>query len=903
MTALNFIIDAQYKAGHIFSQARGDVNSLDAAAKKSSSSVGGMGKLSGLLGGGLVIAAGAAVAAVGGLATVIVSSTEKAANLEAQMSDIAAVMGKTREEVAPLKDLILRLGIDPKLKVSATEAADAIEMLGRNGLSMSEIMDGAARNTVLLSNATGADFGTAADIATDTMSLFNIEAKSMDRAVNGITAVVNNSKFSIDDYRLALAQGGGVAATVGMEFDDFNTTIAAISPLFSSGSDAGTSLKTMMQRLVPQSNEAADQMRKLGLFSGLTEKEFDKLNGKIDKQRQKILALDPESKNYQDNLSKLTTELTEMKAGLIEGNNAFFDQDGNMRSMKEISELLATATKDLSDEQKNNALSTIFGSDAMRAAAGTAEAGKVAYTDLETAAKDLGVSVDDLAGFADGGITAFEGLQAQMGQVDAEGSAATRVDNLKGSMEILSGIVETLQLRIGEKFIPVVRRMVDAFAAFLDRNSGRIVSFFEEMVPKAESLGGAFVSLAGEILDFATGSTDRIETFSNAWNTAVSFLTTKVQEALPLFREKMAEWGRTAWGWLFGGTQDKIKEGASGITGFIIGWVQEKIPELLVSLTQWATAFVDWVGVALPNLIVKLGELVAGVITWIQGGGVTDITNGLGAWVGAMLSWIGDEVAPRLQPELEKLLVALNIALSNSSGALSEAGRTVGDALIQGFMDAFGIGETPEWVSMALAPFRGIVTAVKNIFGIASPSSVFHNIAWNMWQGLINGFNERIVEVRSHLTAVMGDIWGAMANVFNTEKLLGFGANILYGLRDGIGNAFEAVKNDVSGWMTTLADLVPDIFKIGSPSRLFAGYGVNIMEGLSAGISAGLGDALSVTESAMGSIAGVASNVTNDNSRQVDNTFNVSLLNTQRGDMRSDIQVARLVDSLVAVTG
>lgn len=868
MTNLNFIIDAQYKAGRIFGQARGDVNSLDDAAKKSSSSAGGMGKLSSLLGSGLVVAAGAAVAAVGGLATAIVSSTQKAANLEAQMSGIAAVMGKTKDEVAPLKDLILQLGIDPKLKVNATEAASAVEMLARNGLTMSDIMEGAARNTVLLANATDAEFSVAADIATDVMSLFNIEAKDMGTAVNGITSVVNNSKFSIDDYRLALAQGGGVAATVGVEFDDFNTTIAAISPLFASGSDAGTSLKTMLMRLVPQSNEAADKMRALGLFSGLTEKEFEKLSGKIDKQRDKIRQLNPEAENYQEKLDKLTVELKSMESQLVAGNNAFFDQEGNMKSMSEISELLSAATSGLSDEQRNSALSVIFGSDAMRAAAGIAETGK----------------------------EKFDALKTTMGNTSAEDAAATRVDNLKGSMEILSGIIETLQLRIGEKFLPVVRDMVDAFSVFLDRNSDRIVAFFDGMVPRLETLGGGFVRLAGEILDFATGSSDRVESLGTIWDNTVSFLLTKAQSFLPAFRETMTNWGSAAWGWLFGETTIKLQEGLGGFSALIIGWITSRTPDLLAQLTQWTTALVEWVGVALPSLIVRLGDLVAGMITWIQGGGVTDITNALGTWVGAMISWIGDEVAPRLQPELEKLLDALNVALSNSSDAIGQAGRVVGDALVQGFVDAFGIGETPQWVSMALAPFRGIVTAVKRIFGIESPSTVFHNIAWNMWQGLINGFNERTAEVSSHLSAVMGDIWGAIANVFNPEKLLGFGANILYGLRDGIGGAFDSVRSDVSGWMTTLADLVPDIFKIGSPSRLFAGYGVNIMEGLSAGISKGLDGALSTTELAMGAIAGTASNVTNNNSRQVDNTFNVSFAGSARQNETDE--ATRLINML-----
>lgn len=740
MTTLNFIIDAQYKAGRIFGQARGDIDSLDESGKRVSGTGGGLGKLSAMLSSGLVVAAGAAVTAVGGLATAIVASTQKASSLEDQMSGIAAVMGKTREEVAPLKDLILQLGIDPKLKVNATEAANAIEMLGRNGLSMSDIMDGAARNTVLLANATGADFGAAADIATDVMSLFNIEAADMGTAVDGITSVVNNSKFSIDDYRLALAQGGGVAATVGVEFDDFNTTIAAISPLFASGSDAGTSLKTMLQRLNPQSKAAKVAMEELGL-------------------------------------------ITE------DGSNQFFDASGNMRSMSEISGLLNGALSGLSDSQRNQALTTIFGSDAMRAAAGTAEAGKVAYTDLETAAKELGVSVDDLAGFADGGITAFEGLQAQMGKVDAEGSAATRVDNLKGSMEILSGIVETLQLRIGEKFLPVVRNMVDALAAFLDNHADDIVAFFDDVVLGVEIAAEAIKRLVG------VGETD-----------------------LP-----------------------RLKEASNFDLGFLDNIKGETLTDRLENMLAAGIEYLNTVE------LVNLSEAFSGMFSRAFG----DAAEGEGS----------------------RLWTAIGDGFRNSF-QLTEGGFL--DTMVSGFKDAW--------------------QAVKDFFGIASPSTLAMGLGWNIWQGLVDGFNGRITEVKGHFSAVLGDIWGAMANVFNTEKLLGFGANILYGLRDGIGNAFETVKNDVSGWMTTLADLVPDIFKLGSPSRLFAGYGMNIMQGLSGGIKAGLGEALSTTEMAMGAVVGTANNITNNNSRQVDNTFNVSFAGSARQNEADE--ATRLINML-----
>jgi len=127
-------------------EASGPINQI----KKS---LGGLGTVAGTT----IAAAGAAsIAAVAGITAVVADGVGKAAEMEQRVADIASVMGKSADEVQPLSNLISQLGIDPKLKVDATEAADAIEMLARNGVSMQEILDGAARSTVLLANATGA---------------------------------------------------------------------------------------------------------------------------------------------------------------------------------------------------------------------------------------------------------------------------------------------------------------------------------------------------------------------------------------------------------------------------------------------------------------------------------------------------------------------------------------------------------------------------------------------------------------------------------------------------------------------------------------------------------------------------------------------------------------------------
>lgn len=193
----------------------------------------------GIMGKALVGATAAATAAVGAF---VVSGIKGAADLEAQLSTVASVLGVTTEAVGPLKEAVYDLALNPNLKVSVDEAAAAMEMLARNGLSMDQILGGAAEATVLLANATKADFATAADIGTDAMAIFGIEAKDMMSAVDGIVSVTNNSKFSIEDYGFALAQGGAVAKAAGVEFEDFNTTIAATASNFGKGGDAGTEI-------------------------------------------------------------------------------------------------------------------------------------------------------------------------------------------------------------------------------------------------------------------------------------------------------------------------------------------------------------------------------------------------------------------------------------------------------------------------------------------------------------------------------------------------------------------------------------------------------------------------------------------------------------------------------------
>ena len=346
----------------------------------------------------IATAAAATTVAVG---AVVVNGTKMAIDLEQQMGDVAATMNTTLEAVKPLKGLVMDLAVDPRLRVSASQAADAIQMLSRNGLNMREIMEGAALGTVALSNATGGPFAQSADLATDIMSVFKMEAKDMMTAVDGVVSVTTNSKFAIQDYVMAFASAGGVARASGVDFHDFNVALAGMSPIFSSGRTAGTSFKVMLQRLIPTSKEATALMKELGLMTA-------------------------------------------------DGSNQFFDAEGNLKSMADVTGLLENSLKGLTEEQRNLALATLFGTDASRAAIGLMELG------------------------ADG----FRKLSDQMSKTDALRAAATRMDTVAGALDILKSLFEGFQVQIGDAFLPIVRLIVEAFIDLAEVVGPQAVAIF-----------------------------------------------------------------------------------------------------------------------------------------------------------------------------------------------------------------------------------------------------------------------------------------------------------------------------------------------------------------------------------------------------------------------------------------
>lgn len=250
-----------------------------------------------------------------------------AGSFQAQMKKVEAALGNvTGEELKALSDQARTLG--PAVGKGATEAAEAIEALGLAGVSTSDILGGALKAALDLSATGMVDAASSSSLVTDIMSQFKVTAAQLPGVVQNVVGALDSSKFGFDDFRLAVGQGGAVAASAGVGFLDFATAISATSTQFTSGADAGTSFKTYIQSLTGNSKQAKAAMEKLGI--------------------------------------------------------SFFDvRTGQMKPLAEQAQILRDALGNLTDKSKTDALKTIFGSDASRTAIGLMEQGREGFEKLQ----------------------------------------------------------------------------------------------------------------------------------------------------------------------------------------------------------------------------------------------------------------------------------------------------------------------------------------------------------------------------------------------------------------------------------------------------------------------------------------------------------------------------------------
>lgn len=738
---------------------------------------------------------GAGVTALGaGIAAGLGVAVKGAADFEQGMANVYSVMAP--EEVTQfrgeLKQLAVTMGADTKY--SATEAAQGIEELVKAGVSVKDILNGGLSGALSLATAGELELADAAEIASTALNAFKDDAITVQDAADILAGAANASATSVGELKFSLSAVSSVASGVGLSFEDTTTALALFAQNGLKGSDAGTSLKTMLMRLTPTTEAMASEFDRLGLYSFNAQKAMNYLvkNG--------VTPASSATKDVVDAMMTYAAQLNGVKVGTDKANkafnemafnsgamsSAFYDANGNLKSMAEIADILQNALKGMTAEQRQVSLNTLFGSDAIRGA-------NILF-------KEGAKGINDMA--------------EAMGKISAEDVATQKLNTFKGVIEQLKGSIETAQISIGSALLPALRSITEFIQGLVDGFNG-LSPGMQSFIAIAGAVGAAVALISGPLL-MLVGFLPQIAAGFSMLQPVLAAITGPIGLIVAgvaalaaglvyLYNnnETVRESLNAAW--------ESLKASAESVfTAIKEFWAQWGDEIMAFFKTTW-------------EVIKTVFSTVFEVISQL----VTTIFEGIKAF------W--DKWGATITETFKNVFEILKIVFKTTFDVISTVVKTVFNAL-KSFWDKWGTTITSQFkaaLGIVKAVFEGAWNGIKIV--VETVIGVISNIV-KTWLAIFKGDWKGAWEgMKATVSVIWDGITGLFKNAFDTMKNIG--KNIIEGLINGIKGMKDAVVQTAKDVAKSIGDGVKDFFGIHSPSRLMLGYGENIVQGLANGIS------------------------------------------------------------------
>lgn len=471
---------------------------------------------------GAVLTAGGAFLA----ATVAIQSFGKAvgsaAQLETNLNVFRVTAGATADEMERVGETAKSLGRDLSLPgVTASDAAETFLTLSRAGLSVQDSLAG-ARGTLQLATAAQISFADAAQLTASALNAFGLTGDSAVAVADTLTNAANASQASISDMGIALRQSAAIADLAGFSFGETATFLTQLAQAGLAGSDAGTSFRVAIQRLIAPTGAARDALENLNINlrdaqGNLRPEAFFELGEALERMgraqgdatRQLIFGNDAsraaaffarinaEAFREQERALNKAGAAAEVAGARNEG---FAGSVENLKNQVtalgiELGELSLPALGVAAD-----VTAQFFGALATQIA-DTREAWRQQVDDIEEVISVLGLLSDE-SGFSDFASTVAEGARAINQDIENAGDAVVdfvgNITGLEGSAEAATTEFKALS--------DEERRLAEAMTDVHDRVDIQ-VGDFQNMETAAQAAAGAIGRLTGQIAGLEEGVT------------------------------------------------------------------------------------------------------------------------------------------------------------------------------------------------------------------------------------------------------------------------------------------------------------------------------------------------------------------------------------------------------------
>lgn len=346
-----------------------------------------------------ITAAGLAVAAFG------VASIKMAADFDEQMSTVQANSGATSAQLGQLREAALQAGASTVY--TASESAGAINDLAKAGMSVSDILSGGLTASLNLAAAGQMNVGDAAEYMSQALTMFHLSGKDATSTADALAAGADKAVGNVSDFGDALNNCGVMANSFGMNLQETVGVLGLFAQNGIVGAEAGTQLNSMLMRLAHPAADAESTMKELGIST--------------------------------------------------------HDASGKFVGMSNLAGQLHDKLGKLTDQQRQEAEATIFGSYAIKGAGIIMDAGKSGVDKWTKAVSDSGFAAQQ---------------------------ASNKTNNLKGDLKMLESATQSAMTKIGEGAQGPLRKFAQGITDLIT-DFGNLPAGFQQAIV----LGGSAIGI------------------------------------------------------------------------------------------------------------------------------------------------------------------------------------------------------------------------------------------------------------------------------------------------------------------------------------------------------------------------------------------------------------------------
>jgi TP901 family phage tail tape measure protein len=453
-----------------------------------------LGGLKGVIGGAIPIIGGLAIGITGIATGAFALATKTAGDFQTEMLKVKAISSATGDQFEQLIKQAKDLGRTTQFQ--AKQVGEAQKFQAMAGLEVNEILS-ATPGILNLAAAANLDLGRSSDIATNIMSQFGKEASDMNNIVDVLAKTVNTSNQDMEQLADAMNYLGPTAKAMGIQLEEAAAVTGILASNGLQGSLGTRALGTSLTRLSKPTANMQTVMKKLNLQA--------------------------------------------------------FDSKGNFAGIEGVVSQLEKSMKGLTQEQKQNYLSTLFGAEAIQ-------------------------EWNILLANGSGNLSKYtEELRNSTGA--AGDMAGTMMSGYQGAMMRFQSAWEGLLISLGESgIIDLVSVGFGKFATVLTILGNKIETFFK---PKMQALMESLRSW------YNTGGKEAIQGFLNdAWNGFTDSIRWFINDVWPGLKDALIQFGDYVKSEKFKNNLRTVGDIVRGI-GDAFKWTYDQITKATQGFRDW----------------------------------------------------------------------------------------------------------------------------------------------------------------------------------------------------------------------------------------------------------------------------------------------------------------------------